>query len=435
MREKKLKLSARKFDYKWVMFALCFAMTFVGMGFCSSNTSLYMGGITEALGIKRTVFSITDTLRFLTTALVTAFFGSLVHKFGAKKLIMTGYVFLILSVLIKSVTTSILWFYVAGCFLGIGFSFASTSMVGSVVNRWFTENRGTATGLALAGNGLGGAVAAQIVTPMIYNPQNPFGYRTAYRMVAVVLVILLVLMALFFKERPDNSPTTPVTKHKKSRGASWVGIDFAIIKRKPYFYITCVMIFFTGLVLQGIGNVAAVYMKDIGFDMTYVAAILSLGSILLTVSKIFVGMFYDRFGLKKVAFMCDIFALVTMLSLVLMNNSVLGMIFAMTYAIVHAFALPLETVMLPLFANDMFGDKSYDKVVGVLVAVNYAGYTMGIPLVNLSFDLLGSYRPVFVICTVIMIAVTIGFRCVCNVSDKYKAEAIANAAGEPGFNA
>lgn len=34
-------------------------------------------------------------------------------------------------------------------------------------------------GFVLAANGLGGALAAQVVTPIIYQEGNPFGYRNA----------------------------------------------------------------------------------------------------------------------------------------------------------------------------------------------------------------------------------------------------------------
>ena len=37
-----------------------------------------------------------------------------------------------------------------------------------------------------------------------------------------------------------------------------------------------------------------------------------------------------------------------------------------------AVSLPLETVMLPLFASEFFGNKSFDKTVGIFASASYA---------------------------------------------------------------
>ena len=77
----------KKLDYQWVIVITCFIMEFVALGFCSSNKSLYLGAITEALNIKRSLFSINDSVRFMTSAVVNLFFGTLIHKFGARKMV------------------------------------------------------------------------------------------------------------------------------------------------------------------------------------------------------------------------------------------------------------------------------------------------------------------------------------------------------------
>ena len=66
----------------WValVIASCFMMIFVCLGFCSSNKGLYLSAITGALGIPRSLFSINDSCRFITTAIINLFFGSLCRK-------------------------------------------------------------------------------------------------------------------------------------------------------------------------------------------------------------------------------------------------------------------------------------------------------------------------------------------------------------------
>ena len=54
----------KKLEYKWIIMAVSFLMLFTCLGFCSSNKGLYLGAITETLGIERSLFSLNDTFRF-----------------------------------------------------------------------------------------------------------------------------------------------------------------------------------------------------------------------------------------------------------------------------------------------------------------------------------------------------------------------------------
>jgi len=406
------ELQTRKAGYKWVIVVLCFIMVFVCLGFCSSNKSLYTFAITEALGIPRSSFSLNDSCRFIATAIVNMFFGSLVSKFGTKKLICAGIVSLILSCLAYSVATNVFVIYLGGCLLGIGLAWTTTTMVGCVINKWCKENRGTIMGLVLCSNGLGGALAAQIVSPIIYEEGNVYGYRKAYRLVAVLLLVVLIMVVVFFREQPKNyDHTQNVVTKKKSRGQSWIGMEYSDALKTKYFYVASVCIFFTGFVLQGVNGIAAVHMKDIGLDAVYVATVLSAHSIALAGFKFLTGFLYDRFGLRITMNLCSFAAVIAMLSLALITSSQTGMVLAMIYGVVSSLALPLETIMLPIYAGDLFGEKSFDKIMGKFVSFNVLGYALGAPVMGWCYDVTGTYKSGLIVCVVIMgvIMVTMQF--------------------------
>lgn len=417
------KSQTRKIDYKWVIIALCFIMVFTCLGFCSSNKSLYTFAITEALGIQRSAFSLNDSCRFVTTAIVNMFFGNLVSKFGTKKLICAGFVSLILSCLAYSVATNVFVIYLGGCLLGIGLAWTTTTMVGCVVNKWCKENKGTIMGFVLCSNGLGGALAAQIVSPIIYEEGNIFGYRNAYRLVAVILLVVLVLILVFFREQPKNYDNTQsmITK-KKNRGQSWIGMDYSEALKTKYFYVASVCIFFTGFVLQGVNGVAAVHMKDIGLDAAYVAAVLSAHSIALAGFKFLTGFLYDKFGLRITMNLCSIAAVIAMLCLSFMANSHTGMILAMGYGVISALALPLETIMLPIYAGDLFGEKAFDKIMGKFVSFNVLGYALGAPVMGWCYDASGTYKPGLIISAVIMVIIMVVMQFVLKSAHRYRNE-------------
>lgn len=397
-----------KIEYKWVIVVISFLLIFTGLGFCSSNAGLYTKAITDALGISRSSYSLVTSIRFICNAVANVFFGYLVLKFGPKKLIVAGVLGLIAAVLTYSFATNIFVFYLGGAFLGCGFSFAGTTMISSVVNRWFDKNKGTVMGVILSANGIGGAVAAQIVTPIIYEEGNPFGYRNAYRLVACILAVLLLLVIFFFKEEPkDYDGDRTVHKKKKMRGREWVGIEYSKLKKMPYYYLALVCIFLTGFVLHGIGAAATVQMQDVGLSAAYVATVLSVHSLVLTVSKFLTGFMYDKKGIKFTMTVCSISSIISIVAAALVTDSLEGKILAMIYGVMSSVALPLETIMLPIYVGDLFGQKSFDKVLGLICSFNVAGYAVASPCINLVYDLCGTYIPALVGCAFIMLFVLV----------------------------
>lgn len=410
--------SRLKDGYKWFIVGLCFLMIFVCLGFCSSTKSLYLAPMTEALGIKRSAFSVGDSIRCISIAVVNMFFGILVRKFGTKKLIIAGFICLISASVIYSLAENLIWIYISGALLGVGFSWTTTSMVGCIVNRWCSEKRGTVMGAVLAANGVGGAVATQILSPIIYRDGNPFGYREAYLLTAILLAVTLIIVLIFYKEK---EPDIFLYEQKEQPAEKpWIGVDIKNAKKNVYFYCTVICVFFTGMVMQGILWSSAAHMKDVGIDTGFIATVISIHSVLSFVSKLVMGTMYDKFGLRITVLICDIAAALSLITLAVLNNSRIGMMIAALYAVFSAFALPLDTVMLPVFASDLFGLRSYEQILGIFVAANNMGYAIGVPLMNLIFDVTGSYKPMLMVLSGVMILVILIFQLVINKSKKWK---------------
>lgn len=420
MKEKGVK--KLQFDYMWVTVGLCFIMVAVSLGLCSSGRNLYLTAITDALNIPRGAFSLNTSIRYIVTTVANLYFGTLVYKFGTKKLICAGFICLMAFALINSYASSLYLFYIGSVFLGLGLAWTTTTMTSAIVNRWCPSNKGTITGAILAANGIGGAVAVQIISPIIFEEGNPFGYRNSYHLVFWVLVIVFLLMLVLFRENPKGSYGKMIVERKKhqARGEGWSGMEFSYALKKPYFYICVACVFLTGMGLQGIGGIAFPHYYDMGLDVAFVAAISSMSSLLLTVSKFSVGFLYDRLGIRLSMNICFVSALLSLVGLILVTNTPLGRVFAVLRAIFAAIALPLETVMLPLFASEFFGNKDFSKFVGVFASATTAGFALGAPLGNICFDFFNSYNPAFILFGIMMVFVTLGMQYVYSSAQKDK---------------
>lgn len=414
-----IKQKMKKLNYKWVIASICFLMIFVTLGFCSSPQSLYLDVVASNIGVDRSLFSLNSTFRYIATAIANLFFGFFFRKFGAKRLMLFGILSLGSSMLVYSLANDLIAFYAAGTLLGVGFSFTGTTMIGCVINRWFSKDRGKIMGAVLAANGLGGAIAIQILSPII--EAGGSSYKNAYFIAGAAVLLMGILIAIFMREAPTG--TAEVSREvpkKKKRSESWTGIEFSRIKKTTVFYASLVCIFLTGFCLQGISGIAKAHMRDMGLSAAYVAFAMSFHSISLAAFKFLTGIIYDKIGLKITMSICSVTASAVMFLLAFVTSSPMGMAIAMIYSIFSSLALPLETIMLPIYAGDLFGDRSYEQVLGIFVSVNVAGYAIGTPAVNLCYDTLGTYKPVLIVCAAIMAVITLVMQMIISKAHKLR---------------
>ena len=396
--------------------ALCFVMIFCGLGLWAQK-GLFLAPITDALKISRTAYSFADTCRYITTAIINIFFGYFVNKYGSKKLIIVAFIALTLAPLCYAFATSVWLFYLGGCLLGLGFSFGSTAIVGYIVNKACRKNKGTIMGAVLCANGVAGAIVALIITPLIES--GVFGYKKAFYLFAIISVVALLLFIFLYKE-PKDAITEGEVLDAQEQKENWEGITYAQALKKKYFYFACVCILLTGLVLTGVISNYAAHLRDRGFNADQISVIAVVSSIALAVFKFLNGFVYDRAGLRVTITIDCVAALLVMVVLYFIVPTGLGFAFGVIYAILGGMALPLETVMLPIYAKDLFGQRAFSKVLGIFVSLNQVGYALGAPLMNMAYDLTGSYNIGLIVSAVLMAITIIMLQIVITSANKLK---------------
>lgn len=443
----------KKLDYKWVILVVCFLMVFVCFGFCSATKGLYLNVVGDALGLERTLLSFGDSARFIASAIINLFFGTLVYKYGVRKMAAFGFISLIIAIFtyafpaeiaaallpaaqavfgtgITARSIMLTAYYIGGALLGVGFAFTTTTMASTMIRRWFNKDIGKYTGIVFSANGVGGALAGQLLRDIIESEtgftifgHHFHGFQVSYMLTACLLLFFGTLVVILLRD-PKDGPTLPAGK-KKARGASWVGVEYDTAKKAPYFYLTILVVFLTGFSLQGIYGIYKSHMADIGMDTEYVYALFSSFSLMLTGTKILVGFIYDRFSLKAVMLICMTSVVVALISLGAMAPGLMGSVLGVVFAILFAVGLPLETLVVPLMVNDLFGSKSYDKILGLMLAANYVGYALGSPFINLFKDFGGNYAPGLFLLSGVMAATLCLILFVIRKAYKVKKEIIA----------
>ena len=310
--------------------------------------------------------------------------------------------------------------------LGIGLAWTTTALVGCVVGNWFTNSKGTVMGFILAANGLGGALSVQVLSPIIYTGSDT--WRTAYRVTAVIVAVVAVIVLSLLRNTPEEMGVPALgsgaqTKKVKKVDRDWIGIDAAEVFRRPYFYVCAVGVFLTGVILQSVTGVASAHMRDQGLSPEAVAAAMSIGSLCLTAAKMFTGFTFDKFGLRVSMGICSVCAVSCIFLLANLTTAPM----AWVYQILAAFGLPLETIMLPLIATELFGHRSYAFLMGLMLSFNTLGYAVGAPIMNYFFDKTGTYTGVMLVMACMMVVVSILMQLVISAAHKVRKEVEATA--------
>jgi len=374
-----------RFSYKWIIAAACFGMVFLCDGFAGGYRGLFLTAVSDGLGIRRTLVAVGESCRFLAGVGIGVFYGPLTARFSARKLICFGFLVLIGSLLLFSCTETVYTFWMAGALMGLGMSFVSTTMASSLIRQWFDKNVGSIMGIVSAASGMGSALGSQIISPILYSG-DPNGFRTAYRITAlVVAVVAAVLIPLLQDNRQNIIPAqkpylekTEAEKKNRKGNSEWS------------VYVIAGCVFFCAASIMGVNSIYASHMLDMGVSAETVGTAAGILSLTLIGSKLLVGILFDKLGLRPVLGICQAAALSAFAILLFLQGNGVA---ALTFPIVFAIALPLETIMIPLIVSDMFGREVYNRYLGIFTAVTGAGFTVAAPLSNLIFDACGSYKP------------------------------------------
>lgn len=384
----------KKIFYGWMIALCCFLMTFVGLGLGNSPKGQYIVPVTADLEMSRSLFTFTFSIREIVKSAANLFFGVLAVKFGPRKLASAGFASLAVCFLLFSVSSALPTFYLGGVLMGIGVTFTSTATVSALVSNWFVDHRGTIMGVIFAGSGLGGTLFSLLTQGWIFG----YGWRRAYLLTAAVMAVMVLPMALFLRNRPEEKGLAALgaggtAQVRKRKTIAWKGLPFRTLWTRPYFYAGCAAAFFFGALTNPVMTTVVAQLENNGLTGESAAVVYSALQLAMAAAKILCGMMYDRWGLNISVTVCLLADAIGCCLLAVANSLPL----AVAFALIFAFCLPLETIMIPLVAADLYGQQSSTQCVGVFLALMSAGIAVGTPVIQAFYDVTASYAGILLL--------------------------------------
>ena len=192
--------------YGWWIVAGAVIAQFASMGASGQIGGVFLRPMTEDLGWTATQYTFGGSAAFVFGGLAGFVVGPLVDRHGARPLMLVGTVCYAAALYGMSRQTE-LWQFVALSMLagGAGVTLVGPLVVNVTLSKWFVRRRGWAIALGSIGISLSGLITPVTMTRVV----DSIGWRDAYVVLAVAIVVLLLPVALVMRRSPEDYGLAP----------------------------------------------------------------------------------------------------------------------------------------------------------------------------------------------------------------------------------
>jgi MFS family permease len=357
----------------------------------------------QEFGPSRMVLMLTMTVISVVASSIAPWLGAMMDRVPLRRIMLTGAFFLVAGYFALSFVTAF-WQVLAVFALFMAPAQLSAGTMASTVllSRWFSAMRGKAIGLALTGISLGGFIYPIVVQALL----DHYDWRTALRLFAVVLALVMVPCVLLVVNRPADVGLHPdgfdsEPEHADAEAHAAAGMTTRRILSDPTFWMIAVIlaIFFSGM--RGLVTNIAPLAADEGVDATLVAWVLSLYSVAGVCAKLGFAWLADRVDPRKLLLVAMIGAAIAHACLVMADQGFATIAAgAIIMGLFGGTMLPMQAFLVPR----IFGRNVVGKVSGLLGLAMFVFNAGSPPLFGLIYDVFGNYDAIFIAYAALMVA-------------------------------
>ncbi len=281
----------------------------ISTGAQNSVAGAFMSPMTRELDWTRAEFTYGLTVSRFVAAAAGIFIGVWVDKYGGRRLMFGGALLLSLTTFLTGSVVEIWqWVLLRGVVLTLGASMVGNLVVNVTVSRWWVEKRGRMIGFSAMGVSLAGVLFPPLSTFLI----DEFGWRSAWRLLAVLSVALVLPVSMIMRRAPEDHGLHPdgrTAEEMQGRAGAAQAADFANsftrreALRTPALYL---IVLAFGLGGVGLGTMllqTIPFLTDQEYPVGQAAGLSSLMSFFALISKVGWGWMADRVQPNRLAAM------------------------------------------------------------------------------------------------------------------------------------
>jgi predicted MFS family arabinose efflux permease len=283
----------------------------------------------------------------------------------------------------------------------------------ALLTRWFSHRLGLAVAISSCGFNIGGIIFVPLVTLLV----DSLGWRHAYFISGVLIMITLVPLALLIvRNRPSDKqmsveeaafstigPAGKAARPRRNLAANWRLRD--ILRTRSFWLLAVTFsIFFIGPISFMLHAVPFFESRDL--SRSTAAAIISYQALVALGARVFFGLMADRISEARLLGVGTALLSAAALAVLLAPLSPFVLvIFVLLWGIAAGAGPLLETLIL----SRAFGVGAFGSLLGMLMAVETVGMIAGPYFGGYIFDASGSYTLAFLIYIAGFIVAACGF--------------------------
>lgn len=409
-------MDKKKIFFGWWVILAC-AVVALGSSCARYMFGMFMPFMLKDLGWTRAAISGAFTLHMVVYAVGALFVGRLTDKYGARWIMAAGGIVLLAGIAMLSSVQEIWQFYAFyGVTAAIGVTMTYFVPNLSTARKWFVKRAGLAVAIVSMGSGLGMAVISPVAPLLIL----PFGWRTSYLILGVIIGIVILLSSIaFVRKNPEAIGLHPDgvsgVEIEQSGGAKTDAIASEAawtvkeaLKTSPVWIMSFVYPFSLVGVFGLIAHMGAWggdIAKTMGLTLKQVAPTIGLSMMVMglvgSASRLVSGHLSDIFGRKPLLYATFVLQSLSYLYAVLYVHDLTTFVI---FSIAIGFSYGLNMSLWVPFLGDIYGRHSVATLWGIMT------FSLGLisGLAPLLFgwvhDKTGSYDAAFYFSIVLLIA-------------------------------
>jgi len=311
--------------------------------------------------------------------------GLIADRTGPRPLVVGGLLLVALGLVVASQATA-LWQIYLGYGLGVGVG-VGLSYVPSIaaVQHWFIRRRGAASGLAVAGIGVGTLIGAPLAHEMI----AAFGWRQTYLVLAGLTVIGAIASGILVRPAPAHYGLAPDGDAPFSGDAPTIPAGFTLgqaVRSRPFWTI------YVGALLMSFGLFVpfvhlAPYAGDLGLGEGFGVLLIVLLGVGSTVGRFLFASVTNWLGRRLSFALMYVGAGVMLMMWSLSTTAPALIVFALVFGAFYGGFVAIA----PSLAADYFGGRALGSIIGALYSGVAFGALLGAPVAGYAYDFFGSY--------------------------------------------
>ena len=374
---------------RYLVVAVCVCLMACGTMGLPNAYGVFYTPMSKALGVGIGPVTMHMSISNLAIGLFTPVVArSLAHGHKMRNVLMVATALVLLSGLVIAFAPNTLIMDAAAIVRGIGFAAVAMFVITLYIGNWFEKGRGTITGIALSGSGIGSAIASPVVTAGI----ERFGYQTAYLGFVGFTVLTILPVLLFCPLTPEEVGLTPYgagedDEKKVDTPSATENLDLKLVLLSPTFIVLVVFVLCIVLITTLSGHMASLA-QDYGYTAQVGALLLSASMVGNVASKFVLGALADRIGAFR-ACVCSLVTTFVGLLLILLNLG--GQTALLVSGFLYGTSFSIGSLGISLLTRYIFGDAQYSTAYSTISAVTSVASALGVTAAGLAFDLTGSY--------------------------------------------